>query len=77
MLFKLLTVLLVLLLAAESLFMLMNLANRLKPVDGRKCVVAFDTETGQLYKTLRTKSAAEICRTGGRLYEQHSQCGDA
>jgi hypothetical protein len=26
---------------------------------------------------LRTKSAAEICRTGGRLYEQHSQCGDA
>jgi hypothetical protein len=62
MLLKLMTGFLALLLAAESLFILMHRhpANRFKSVEGYSGVVAFDTATGQLCKTLRTKSAAEI-----------------
>jgi hypothetical protein len=60
-LFKLLTVLFVVLLAAESLYILMHRhpTNRFKSVEGYNGVVAFDTATGQLCKTLRTNSVAE------------------
>src|ERR1700680_4847240 len=59
---KLLTVVFVVLLAAESLYILMHRhpTNRFKSVEGYSGVVAFDTATGQLCKTLRTKSVAEI-----------------
>ena len=58
MLLKSLFAVLALLLAAESLFILMHRhpANRFKPVEGYDGVVAFDTATGQLCKTLRTKA---------------------
>jgi hypothetical protein len=59
---KLLTVSLVLLLMVESFYILKlrHPTNRFKPVDSYDGLVAFDTSTGQLCKTLRTKTAAEI-----------------
>jgi hypothetical protein len=64
MVFKLLTALFAVVIAAETFFILTRShpANRFKPVDGYEGVVAFDTATGQLCKTLRTKSAAQIER---------------
>jgi hypothetical protein len=61
-LFKLLTAVFVALLAAESLYILMHRhpTKRFKSVEGYSGVVAFDTGTGQLCKTLRTRSVAEI-----------------
>jgi len=59
---KLLTAALAISLAGESLliFVYRHPANRFKPVDGYQGAVAFDTATGQLCKTLRTKTAAQI-----------------
>lgn len=59
--FKLLTAVFVVLLAAESLYILMHRrpTNRFKSVEGYNGVVAFDTATGKLCKTLRTNSVAE------------------
>ena len=64
MVFKVITCVLALLVAGEALFIVMNwrATNRFKPVDGYDGLVAFDTATGQLCKTLRTKSAAQIER---------------
>ena len=62
MLFRVLSVVLLFALAAESAFILSRRqpANRFKPIDAYDGLVAFDTATGQLCKTLRTKSAAQI-----------------
>ena len=62
MLFKILTVVLVLLVAGETLFFVMSrrATNRFKSVEGYDGLVAFDTATGQLCKALRIKSAARI-----------------
>lgn len=56
MLYKLLTVFLALLLVAENVYILVHRhpANRFKVVAEYGSVVAFDTATGQLCKTLRT-----------------------
>jgi hypothetical protein len=76
MLLKLLTVGLALLLAAESLYILSHRhpINRFKPVDGYDGLVAFDTATGQLCKTLRTKSAAEIEQLEGEAANEVAPC---
>jgi hypothetical protein len=49
-------------LVVESAYIVLHrqTANRFKPVEGYEGIVAFDTATGQLCKTLRTKSPAEI-----------------
>ena len=63
MLFKILTVILLILLAAESGYILIHRhpSDRFKVVrDYDYGIVAFDSATGRLCKTLRTKSAAEI-----------------
>jgi hypothetical protein len=63
MLFKALTSVLALLLVTESLYILTHrhpTNNRFRPVEGYDGIVAFDAATGQLCKTLRTKSAPEI-----------------
>jgi hypothetical protein len=63
MLFKVLNVILVILLTAESGYILMHRhpSDRFKVVrDYDYGIVAFDSATGRLCKTLRTKSAAEI-----------------
>jgi|HubBroStandDraft_3_1064219.scaffolds.fasta_scaffold670127_1 hypothetical protein len=59
---KLLTVFLAIMLTVESFYILKlrHPTNRFKPVEGYDGLVAFDTGTGQLCKTLRTKTAAEI-----------------
>jgi hypothetical protein len=59
---KLLTVCLALLLMVGSFYILKlrHPTNRFKPVDSYDGLVAFDMATGQLCKTLRTKTAAEI-----------------
>jgi hypothetical protein len=61
----LVTAFLTLLLVAESVYILLRRqpTNRFKAVEGYQGIVAFDTATGQLCKTLRTKSAAEIERS--------------
>src|ERR1700730_446981 len=76
MLFKLLTAVLALLLATESLFILMHRhpTNRFKPVEGYDGVVAFDTATGQLCKTLWTKSAAEIGQSAAEAVKKPVPC---
>src|SRR5690349_14514275 len=53
---------LLILLPVESTYILLHWspAGRFKPVEGYEGIVAFDSATGQLCKTLRTKSAAEI-----------------
>ena len=67
MLLKSLIAVLALLLAAESLFIAVHHrpANRFKPVEGYDGVVAFDTATGQLCKTLRTEPAVTSQRPTG------------
>src|SRR5678810_1157423 len=59
---KLATAILAILLVAVSLYILMRRQpnNRFKAVDGYSGLVAFDTATGQVCKTLRTRSASEI-----------------
>jgi hypothetical protein len=76
MLLKLMTGFLALLLAAESLFILMHLhpTNRFKPVEGYDGVAAFDTATGQLCKTLRTKSAAEFEQSEAEAAKRTAPC---
>jgi hypothetical protein len=75
-LFRLLTVVLAVLLVAESVYILMHRhpANRFKPVEGYDAIVAFDTATGQLCKTLRTKSAAEIEKSAAEAAKQPVPC---
>jgi hypothetical protein len=60
--FKLLSILLAVLLVVESAFLYLHrpAPNRFRAVDGYGGLVAFDTATGQLCKTLKMKSAAEI-----------------
>ncbi len=75
--FKLLTAVLALLLAAESLYILKHrnpTNNRFRPVESYDGIVAFDTATGQLCKTLRTKSAAEIERSAVEAAKQPAPC---
>lgn len=62
MLFKLLTAVLAVALIAENVYILTHRhpANRFKYMDSHDGVVAFDTTAGQLCKTLRTRSTAEI-----------------
>jgi hypothetical protein len=76
MLFKVLTAVLALLLATESLFLLMHRhpTNRFKSVEGYNGVVAFDTATGQLCKTLRTKSIVEIEQSEAELARKPVPC---
>jgi len=76
MLFKLLTVSLSILLTAETLFILMHRhpTNRFKPVEGYEGVVAFDTATGQLCKTLRTVSVTEIQRSAPDEAQKSAPC---
>ena len=73
---KLLTVVFVVLLAAESLYILMHRhpTNRFKSVEGYSGVVAFDTATGQLCKTLRTKSVAEIKQSEANAAKVSAPC---
>jgi hypothetical protein len=77
MLFKLLTIVLTLLLAAETVYILMHRSptNRFKPVEEFGYgAVAFDTAAGQLCKTLRTKSAAEIERSKAEAARKPVPC---
>jgi hypothetical protein len=76
MVLKLLTTFLALLLAAESLFILMHRhpTNRFKAVENYDGIVAFDTATGQLCKTLRTKSAAEIEQSEAEAAKKPAPC---
>jgi hypothetical protein len=74
--FKLLTLALAVLLVGESLFMLMHRhpSNRFKPVEAYDGLVAFDTGTGQLCKTLRTKSAVEIEQSEAEAAKKPAPC---
>jgi hypothetical protein len=77
MLFKLLTAVLALLLAAESLYILKHrnpTNNRFRPVESYDGIVAFDTATGQLCKTLRTKSTAEIEQSAAEAAKKPAPC---
>lgn len=63
---KLLAIALGVLLGTETILILILLyrrpAHRFKPVEGYEGLVAFDTASGQLCKTIATKSAQEIAR---------------
>jgi hypothetical protein len=48
--------------------------NRFKPVDSYDGLVAFDTATGQLCKTLRTRSAAEIEKSDAEAAKKSAPC---
>jgi hypothetical protein len=76
MIFKLLTGALLLLLVGESLFIVMQRhpTNRFEPVEGYEPAVAFDTVTGQLCKTLRTKSATEIEKADAEAVKKPVPC---
>jgi hypothetical protein len=78
MIFKIFTAILVLLVAGETLFFVMNRRspNRFKPVEGYDGLVAFDTATGQLCKTLRSKSASQIEREAkvAKTEEEREPC---
>jgi hypothetical protein len=73
---KLLTVSLALLLMVESFYILKlrHPTNRFKPVDSYDGLVAFDTVTGQLCKTLRTKTAAEIEKLDAEAAKKPAPC---
>jgi hypothetical protein len=73
---KLLTIFFAFLLAVESFYILKlrHPANRFKPVDSYDGLVAFDTATGQLCKTLRTKSAAEIAKLDTEASKKPAPC---
>jgi hypothetical protein len=76
MVLKLLTVFLALLVTVESLYILKlrHPTNRFKPVDSYDGLVAFDTATGQLCKTLRTKTAAEIEKLDAEAARKPTPC---
>ena len=77
MLFKILAVILVILLAAESGYVLMHRhpSDRFKILnDYEYGIVTFDSATGRLCKTLRTKSAAEIERLDAEAAKKSSPC---
>jgi hypothetical protein len=73
---KLVTVFLALLLTVESFYILKlrHPTNRFRPVDSYDGLAAFDTATGQLCKTLRTKSAAEIERSDAEAAKKPGTC---
>lgn len=73
---KLLTVFLALLPTVESFYILKlrHPTNRFKRVDSYDGLVAFDTATGQLCKTLRTKSAAEIEKSDAEAAKMSAPC---
>jgi hypothetical protein len=62
--FKLATIALTVLLGTETFVMVMSrrTANRFRPVENYDGLVAFDTASGRLCKTIVTKSAAEIAQ---------------
>jgi hypothetical protein len=77
MLFKILTVILLILLAAESGYILIHRhpSDRFKVVrDYDYGIVAFDSATGRLCKTLRTKSAAEIEKSDAAAAKKAAPC---
>jgi hypothetical protein len=77
MLFKVLTAVLTLLLAAETLYIVKHRLptnNRFRPVDSYDGIVAFDTATGQLCKTLRTRTAAEIEHSAAEAAKKSEPC---
>lgn len=76
MLFKLPTGALTLLLAVESAYILTHrhLANRFKPVTEYGDAVAFDTATGQLCETLKTKSVAEVEQSEAEAAQKEAPC---
>jgi hypothetical protein len=77
MLFKLLTAVLTLLLAAETLYILKHRLptnNRFRPVERYDGIVAFDTATGQLCKTLWTKSVAAIQQSAAEAAKKPVPC---
>jgi hypothetical protein len=77
MLFKVLTVIFLILLAAESGYVLIHRhpSDRFKVVrDYDYGIVAFDSATGRLCKTLRTKSAAEIDQSEAEAAKKPAPC---
>jgi hypothetical protein len=77
MLFKVHAVILVMLLAAESGYVLMHRhpSDRFKVLnDYEYGIVAFDSATGRLCKTLRTKSAAEIEQAEAKAGKKPAPC---
>jgi hypothetical protein len=77
MLFKILTVILLILLAVESGYVLLHRrpSDRFKVVrDYGYGIVAFDSATGRLCKTLRTKSAAEIEKSDVEAAKKSAPC---
>jgi hypothetical protein len=76
MVLKLLTIFLALLLTVESFYILKlrHPTNRFKPVGSYDSLVAFDTATGQLCKTLRTKTAAEIEKLDAEAARKLTPC---
>jgi hypothetical protein len=73
---KLLTIFLALLLTVESFYILKlrHPTNRFKPVDSYDGLVAFDTATGQLCKSLRTKTAEEIEKLDAEAAKKPAPC---
>ena len=73
---KLLTIFLALLVTVESFYVLKlrHPTNRFKPVGSYDGLVAFDTATGQLCKTLRTKTAAEIEKLDAEAAKKPAPC---
>jgi len=77
MLFKVLTVILMILLAAETGYVLTyrHPSDRFNVVrDYDYGIVAFDSATGRLCKTLRTKSAAEIDKADKEAAKKSAPC---
>ena len=73
---KLLTIFLALLLMVESFYILKlrHPTNRFKPVDSYDGLVAFDTTTGQLCKTLRTRFAVDIEKSDAEAAKKPAPC---
>jgi hypothetical protein len=77
MLFKILTVILLILLAAETWYVLTHRhpSDRFKVLnDYEYGIVAFDSATGRLCKTLQTKSAAEIEKLDAEAATKSAPC---
>jgi hypothetical protein len=77
MLFKALTVILLVLLASETGYVVVHRqpSGRFKVVtDYSNGIVAFDSATGQLCKTLRTKTAAEIEKLDAEAAKKPAPC---
>jgi hypothetical protein len=75
MLFNLLTAVLALALVAENVYIVAHRhpTNRFKPVEGYDGIVAFDSATGELCRTLRTKSIAEIQQSAAEDAKQANE----